>query len=566
MGDMDSSNNRLRVLLINPFFIYSDNLESYDFSRVKNKVQFIESPLGIGSISAYVRRYLPDVIIEVFDANAMAVDEILKSKKVDMEYLYKKVEEHIKCFSPDVIGVSGLFEFIGYMVHRFAYLCKKVKPDSIVVLGGAYASFSYKRALLNKNIDFIIMTEGEKGFKQLLEYLLGKLKIEEVGNLIYMKKNDNEIIINERAECIDLADMPWPDRSNFFMDSYATRSRNAAFKLFPERQSRVASVSCSRGCPYLCGFCSTKRLWGASIRYRSLNSIFEEIRYLIEKYKINTFFFPDDNIAYNRDFFRSFLKRLIKLRESYDIKWISGGFQATKLDEEIIKLCVESGLVFFPVAFESGSARVLRLLKKPLTIEQAEKFMHIFRDAAPQAYIYGGWITGLPFETKEDFELTYNFAKKIDLDWAAFYCYQPYPGTPVYEECVEKGYISLMQDNVVASNAITNNAISTENFSAEDVISSNYCANLDINFVNNRNLCGRGVKKYAYADFLDIVTVYPDHVFGYYCLAEFSKLENNIPEWKRYMKLTVEAKKRTDYFDKFIEDFGINFDEAINKT
>ena len=75
------TNKQLRVLLINPFFIHSEDLSSYDLSKVVNRTQFVEPPLGLGSISSYIKESLPEVEIKVLDCNGIAIEEILKSNK-----------------------------------------------------------------------------------------------------------------------------------------------------------------------------------------------------------------------------------------------------------------------------------------------------------------------------------------------------------------------------------------------------------------------------------------------------------------------------------------------------
>lgn len=550
---------KLHVLLVNPFFIHSEDLNSYDLRKILNRTQFVEPPLGLGSISSYIRANLPEVEIEVLDCNAMAVEEILKDQKIDMEYLYRKVGEEIASFNPDIVGISALFEFIGHTAKRFADLCKNILPEVMVVIGGAYASFSYERAFNNRNIDFAIVGEGEEAFRQFLEYALGRRRLENVGSLAYVDRETGRLHVNSRVEPMgDLSVLPRVDRSKFKMELYATLSKQAARKFYPDRDTRVASLFASRGCVNQCGFCSTKRLWGASIRYRSINELFDEIEYLIDNHSINTFFFADDNIAVDRAFFTTFLKKLIKLREKHDIRWTNGGFQLTRLDSEIIKMCIDSGIAFFPLAFESGSSRSLKLMKKPLTLDKAKGFVEMFRKYAPDAYLFGAWITGFPFETKEDIRLTHEFAKEVDLDWSSFYCYQPFPGTPIYEECVRLGYVNPKVDSVTIPDIHISNAISTDAFSADYLISANYHANLEMNFIGNRNLRGRGNRQYAYQDFLDITLTYPDHVFGYYGLSEFFKLEGDKVKADKYIKMAVEASERNPFFDKYIKDFHLS--------
>ena len=152
---------QLRILLINPFFIFSG--DKYDLNRIKRGGQELDIPLGLASISGYIKKHFGgEVAIEVYDANAEAVAEIIKIDNVDMNHLFHLVESKVSSFAPDIVGVSALFEFSGNLALKFADLVKKINGKIITVMGGAYASFSYKRAFNNQNLDFIIYGEGEE--------------------------------------------------------------------------------------------------------------------------------------------------------------------------------------------------------------------------------------------------------------------------------------------------------------------------------------------------------------------------------------------------------------------
>ena len=418
-----------------------------------------------------------------------------------------------------------------------------------------YATFSYKQLFrANKNIDYVIQGEGEKAFDNLIGYFLGERKLSEVQGLVYRDPSSDKIVINRRGGSIDIDSIPMPDRMRLDMELYATYSRNFGSRIFSDYPFRIASVLTSRGCNYKCQFCSTKQMWG-NIRYRSIESCVNEMKFLINRWDINSFFFPDDSMLSNKRHYIEFLKRIIE--ENLNIKWLSGGIQAALLDEETIKLSIESGLVYFPIAFEWGSDKTLRKLKKPLSTKLSEKCVSTIRRIAPDAYIFGAWIAGLPFETKEDIAKTYRFIKYLDLDWSSIYSYQPYRGTPLYEQCVEKGYVNEGVDTITNPIALTGNAISTENFSSDWILYNNYLANLDINFMNNRNAHGRGNIHQAIRDFLDITVCYPNHVFAYYCLSQcYKKLSDKKNQDKYFNKARV-ASKNDNYYDKFIKHFQL---------
>lgn len=554
--------DRLRILLINPFFLFFLD-DRYDLETIKNNSQFVQPPLGLGSLSAYIKKNFGNVDVEVYDANAYAVSEIIKADKVDMEYLWSMARKKIEEFSPDIVGISALFEFSGNIALRFADLVKQVDKKIITIMGGAYASYSYKRAFNNENLDYVVRGEGEEPFRQLIEAILSKAGVKGVNSLIY-RENGN-IEENSRAFVNNLDDIPHPDRDNFFMDLYATYCVR-----IPKRYSevdypvRLASLATSRGCPFRCAFCSTRLLWGDGIRYRSVDDVISEIKWLKDKFGINTLYFLDESINVNKKRFTELLKELIKLK----IKWYGCGLQVVTITEEIVELCVASGLLYFEMSFESGSNEILKKMHKPLTIEQAEAAVRIVRSKAKDKSIFGAFVTGFPFERLEHIDQSVDFARHLDLDWCGFYSCQPYPGTEIYKICVEKGYIKETEDNIKNPVPLLHNALNTENFKAEDVIQRNYRANLELNFLNNRNLNGRGRLEQAYRDFTDIIHNYPNQVFAHYCLSKYFQQKGNSQEADTCLKQARNCAKIDPFYEPYIKYFGLEdilLGEKINK-
>lgn len=132
---------KLRVLLINPFFIFSEEQYVYDLNAVLNKNYYVDIPLGLAYISSYLQNNHPGIEVEVYDANAMAVKEIYATKKVKMEHLWAMVHREIDLFNPDIVGISGMFEFIAPMANKFVYLVKEVNHYITTVMGGGVCHF-----------------------------------------------------------------------------------------------------------------------------------------------------------------------------------------------------------------------------------------------------------------------------------------------------------------------------------------------------------------------------------------------------------------------------------------
>lgn len=91
------------------------------------------------------------------------------------------------------------------------------------------------------------------------------------------------------------------------------------------------------------------------------------------------------------------------------------------------------------IGVESGSQRILNLLKKGIRLEQVIKAVKWLKEAGME--ITASYVIGTPGETKEEVERTIKFAVKLDTDFAQFTAMTPYPGTEVYEYAKREGLL-----------------------------------------------------------------------------------------------------------------------------
>jgi radical SAM superfamily enzyme YgiQ (UPF0313 family) len=89
---------------------------------------------------------------------------------------------------------------------------------------------------------------------------------------------------------------------------------------------------------------------------------------------------------------------------------------------------------------ESGSQDVLDRSKKGITLEQSETAIRLTREAGILSMAY--FIIGLPGETAETVRESIRFAKRIRPDYVNFHVATPFPGTELYEEALEKGWLT----------------------------------------------------------------------------------------------------------------------------
>jgi len=341
--------------------------------------------------------------------------------------------EKIKEYMPDVIGISSMFSAHQKNVLRHCELVKSVNPDIKVVLGGIHPSLYPEESIREKCIDYVLMGEGEFRFAKLLD-ALNQNKEPEFDGISY-KKEDKKIIRPMTTRIENLDDIPLPARELIDMDKYI--EIGVPYAPFP-RKERVEQIITSRGCPFNCNFCSTVSFWGRSFRTRSVDNILKEIDELIEKYGIEEIQFTDDNITVDKERAMELFRKL----KSRNLSWCTPhGLMAKTVDEEMIKVMAESGAYQLTFAIESGSERVLKeiihkIVPPKETIKKIVDACHKYK-----IQVHGMFIVGFPGETREEVMETLNYPFEVGFDSVSFFIANPMPGSELYDECKNKGYL-----------------------------------------------------------------------------------------------------------------------------
>ncbi len=409
-----------KILLINP-----------NNSVALGSLRRMPTPLGLMYIAAVLEEN--GFSVSILDCAFEGYDNVKIGQYSEVYGLEdNQIIESIKKESPDLVGVTCLMSKFEGEAKRLCSLVKNfVSKDITTVLGGIHPTYFSKEMMLDcKNIDFIIKHEGEHKLINLVKVLNGNRNLGEVDGLVFRKKY--EIVENLSISKIkDLDSIPFPARHLINMEKYIEIGLFS--NPFPKRE-RMAQVLTSRGCPYNCNFCATKPFWG-KFRCRTAENIFEEIIFLKEKYNVQEIQFRDDNMVVKRDN----ALRLFEMMESSDLSWCAG-ISMVGLDEQMIRSMAKSGCYRLTLSPESGSERVLKeIIHKPLKIEWVKPVIAL-------AHKYGidihcDFVTGLPGETKEEMYKTFEFAGEINADSCAFFFASPFPGSPLYDQCKEKGWI-----------------------------------------------------------------------------------------------------------------------------
>jgi anaerobic magnesium-protoporphyrin IX monomethyl ester cyclase len=360
--------------------------------------------------------------------------------KVEMldNYLLKKptseVKELLQRLKPEIVGITcGSATY-----HRCVETAKTVKetlPNCKVVVGGWHPSYMPESMLKHPEIDYAVMGEGERAMVELATHITkGKSNeaLADIAGIAYrrngtIKKNVPKFISN-------MDEIPFPARHLLPMHLY-----DRTIEFLSAKPADVMSIA--RGCPYSCGFCETKKLWGNTCRSFSPNRTLDEVNYMIDKFNTKGIYFINDNFTLKK-------KETIELcnlmkQNKLDLEWVCDT-RVNLVSRELLAKMKEAGCKAIWFGVESGSPRILKKINRNITLEETETAFKLCREQGIQ--ISCSFMLGFPDETREDMEATLKFAKKLDPDWCQFNIFIAYPDSSLYQELLQRGNYERLDD------------------------------------------------------------------------------------------------------------------------
>jgi hopanoid biosynthesis associated radical SAM protein HpnJ len=221
-----------------------------------------------------------------------------------------------------------------------------------------------------------------------------------------------------------------------------------------------------RGCKSRCTFC----LWpqtvgGHHYRTRSVGHVIEEVKYILQAFpQMKELFFDDDTFTDNLPRAEEIARELGKL----GVTWSCNA--KANVPRETLKVLKDNGLRLLLVGYESGNQQILHNIKKGMRVEVAEKFTKDCHELG--IAIHGTFILGLPGETKETIEETIKFATRINPHTIQVSLAAPYPGTFLYKQALENGWLDASNAELINENGIQIAPLHYEHLSHTEIFSS----------------------------------------------------------------------------------------------
>ncbi len=331
-----------------------------------------------------------------------------------------EVEEHLNTFKPDIVGISSFTQNFR-IVKKYASLCKR--RNLPVIVGGIHITLLPES--FSADMDVGVLQEGEQTMVELVKLYekSQRFDADELGTIkgIVYQRNNQLVFTEPRPLINNLDDIPFPAR-----------------ELLGIKGTHL-SMFTSRGCPYRCVFCASSRFW-TKTRFASAQYVAEEIKELYYNYGAKLISFYDDLFIVNRQRLSDLVEILVSDGLLGKVRF-SCSARANLIDDGIIKLLKELGVVSVALGLESGHPRTLKYLKGPsVTVnDNASAVKTLDKNGiAPNA----AFVIGSPTETKEEIMATYDFIKSVPLRNFNVYIMTPFPGTPIWDEAIEQGLLN----------------------------------------------------------------------------------------------------------------------------
>jgi len=385
----------MKIVLINPRTVRASTFPTGEFFSCT------APNMGLAYLAAVLQK--EGYAVDIIDAQALGLGEA-------------GLRESLRRIKPDIIGSTATTTTI-YDGLNAIKIGRELYPEAFTILGGVHASVLPVETLTEcPQLDAVCIGEGEETIVALARALERKECLAKVRGIAY--KRDKQIIRTQpRALISDLDSLPLPARNLLPMEKYASGGK----------PHRTASIVSSRGCPFHCAFCATPYIAGWQYRARSAQNIVAEILHIVEEYDMHSFEFVEDLFTMDNKRVTDICDGIIDI--GLNVTW-SCSARADTVTPELISKMAEGGCRCIFYGIESGCQRVLDLMKKGERLQQIADAVRWTEDAGMQTW--GFFILGFPGETRQELEMTIQFAGETGLDFAEFFIISAFPGSPLY--------------------------------------------------------------------------------------------------------------------------------------
>jgi anaerobic magnesium-protoporphyrin IX monomethyl ester cyclase len=369
----------------------------YFHPRVDTSI-FRFPPLGLGYIAAYLKQN--SISVEIVDCTFLSQEQALKK---------------IISSNPKIIGIQSMYS----MRKKSLELAQLLSGNCELLVAGGALPTTEPEAFLN-DFDMVVIGEGEQTMLEIAKQFKNGGSFSEIRGITFKDKATGQVKQTlPRGLMEDIDVLPPPSRELFENYSYQ--------KYYDEKFGyKTTAIMTTRGCPFSCDFCS-RPIFGKEFRARSASKVVDEVEEAISL-GYNRIWFADDCFTLNRNSLIEVCDEIIKRKLRIGWECLS---RVDTLDSETASKMKKAGCLRMFFGIESGNDSILKIMKKQITIKQAQIATRICKKIGIKAGAF--FILGYPGENAQTILNTVKFASSLPLDYLSFTLPYPIPGTPLFE-------------------------------------------------------------------------------------------------------------------------------------
>jgi len=390
------------------------------------KILFVY-PMWTGSYPGFIDRYFARKAGGVFPPINLALlaaiaeqqgheAEIIDAEidSIPMDQLVDMVSER----KADVIAMTGMSPFF-HLSKDIARKLKEKDEKAIICIGGKHITIMEEKGF-DEVFDYGFIGDGEESWSKFLDAISKNGPLDGVPGLMY--RSDGEVCKNEAVSSSkDLDIYPRPSYHLLKMKDYFLGTLRGRLNF--------TTMITLRGCPWKCIFCASDQLDTTRIEKRSMESVVDEIEFLLNTYGVKHFFFLDDVLTLHRSRMVDMCNEIIDRKLGITFE---GGTRANLLDDDLVALMKKAGLIRLTFGLETVDTEMRETMKKEvplLAYSEANAILNKYKVEGLNSVMIG-----LPGETRKNVQKTLSFLKKDkNVKQANFAIAVPYPGTEFHE-------------------------------------------------------------------------------------------------------------------------------------
>src|SRR3989338_4303014 len=426
----------MRVTLINPNLVVQQNAPF--------TTGVVYMPSTIAYLAAVLRE--KEIAVQVIDAFGEKPEQVCFEGKFCI--FGRSPAEIVANIAQDstIVFVYAINLTNHLSISTIIKAIKKNRPSlNVVVLENTQAVTAYALRLVADEFykigaDYILTGEPEERAVRLVNALgkegaLEALRaIDGVGGKDFFNPPENVIS--------DLDRLPFPAWDLFPLGNYW----KIRFAHGPQTSRKYLPLLTSRGCPYSCRFCVVPATNGQRWRARSGKNVVDEVAYASERFGVKEFHIEDLDPTIRDERIREICREIIERNLGITWKIAAGTKIETIRDKETIDLMAQAGCRYISLSPETGSPRLLKLMRKPFDLEHAIRLVKRMNETGIRSQAC--FVLGFPTETEEDLKMTSALVKRLTccgVDEIALFMITPVPGSDIYKDF--QGYKSFSELN-----------------------------------------------------------------------------------------------------------------------